>query len=132
MKKLIVLVLASIYALGLSGCQKEIKGSGLYSFPEPTTLITGSFYSQGRETAFEIDSGNYNPEDLSTDSVIQWFYDLELTACGKPETVEGSKSYIFKVDGEDIFAYEDRGSKAYIIISGDYYKVNNPSPPPID
>ena len=63
--------------------------------------------------------------------VISWFYDLKLTACDEPEAVEGGESYTFKVDGEDAFTYEDRGSEAYIIINGAYYKVSNPSPPPI-
>lgn len=63
----------------------------MYLFPEPTILITGSFYSQGKETTFEIGSENYGPNDF-----ISWFYDLELTACDEPEAVEGAESYTFK------------------------------------
>ena len=55
MKKLITLVLALVCVLGLVGCnQKAVSASEVYSFPEPTTMITVSFYSQGEETAFEI------------------------------------------------------------------------------
>ena len=133
MKKLIALVLTLVCVIGLVGCgQKAVSGSEVYSFPEPTTMITGSFYSQGQETKFEIGSEEYDPNDLSTHSIIKWFYDLKLTACDKHETVEGSESYAFQVKGENAFTYEDRGSEAYIIIGGNYYKVSNPSTPPID
>lgn len=115
------------------GCnQKAVSASEVYSFPEPTTMITVSFYSQGEETAFEIGSEEYDSNDLSTTPVINWFYDLKLTACDEPEAVEGSESYEFYVKGESAFTYEDRGSEAYIIIGGSYYKVSNPSAPPIN
>lgn len=104
MKKLIALVLTLVCVIGLVGCgQKAVSGSE-----------------------------EYDPNDLSTNSIIKWFYDLKLTACDKPETVEGSESYAFQVKGENAFTYEDRGSEAYIIIGGNYYKVSNPSTPPID
>lgn len=131
MNKLTPLVLALVCVLGLAGCQKAIKGSEVYSFPEPTTLITGTYYSQGQETVFEIGHEDYDPNDLSTNSVITWFYDLELIACDKPEAVEGAESYDFYVKGENAFTYEDRGSEAYIIIDSTYYAVTNPSNPPI-
>ena len=41
MKKLITLVLALVCVLGLVGCnQKAVSASEVYSFPEPTTMIT--------------------------------------------------------------------------------------------
>lgn len=132
MKKYIVVALALVLLLTLPACQKTSSGSELYSFPEPTTQMTGTFYSQGQETAFEIGSENYNPNDLSTTSVIEWFYALKLTACDKQEAVEGSERYDFYVKGEYAFTYEDRGKEAYIIIDENYYKVSNPSAPPID
>ena len=130
-KKVLALALSLAFALGLAGCKKVTRGSELYSFPEPTTLITGKFYSQGQETPFEVGSEDYDPNDLSTNAVITWFYDLELTPCDEPEAVEGSESYIFKVNGKDAFTYEDRGDEKYIMIDSNFYKVNNPSPPPI-
>lgn len=132
MKKYIALLFAFICVLPLAGCQKIISASELYSFPEPPGLITGSFYSQGQETEFEIGSEDYDPNDLSTIPVITWFYDLNLTACDEPEAVAGAEGYTFNVKGEEAFTYEDRGSEAYIIIDGSYYKVSNPSAPPID
>ena len=106
MKKLITLVLALVCVLGLVGCnQKAVSASEVYSFPEPTTMITVSFYSQGEETAFEIGSEEYDSNDLSTTPVINWFYDLKLTACDEPEAVEGSESYEFYVKGESAFTY---------------------------
>ena len=122
------LILALICVLSLVGCQKTIKGPELYGFPEPTILVTGSFYSQGQETAFEIGSEDYDPNDLPTVSIIKWFYDLKLTVCDEPEVVEGVESYDFYVEGQNVFTYEDRGSNACIIIDGTYYKVKNPSP----
>ena len=131
MKKSMAFVFMFVCILGLAGCQKTIRASEVYSFPEPTTQITGAFYSQGQETMFEIGSEHYDPDDLTTTPVISWFYDLELTACDEPEAVEGAESYAFKVRGEDAFTYEDRGSEAYIIINSNYYEVSNPSTPPI-
>lgn len=62
MKKLITLVLALVCVLGLVGCnQKAVSASEVYSFPEPTTMITVSFYSQGEETAFELVQRNMTP-----------------------------------------------------------------------
>ena len=103
MRKFTALFLASVCVLGLAGCQKTIRGSELYAFPEPTMLITGSFYAQGRETAFEIGSESYDPHDLSAIPVISWFYDLELTPCEEPEPVEGAESYTFRVGGRNGF-----------------------------
>ena len=130
MKKLAAFALALVCASGMMGCgQRTVNGSEVYSFPEPTTLITGRFYSQGMQTAFEIGADD---GDISVNSVIEWFYGLKLTACAAPEQVEGSQAYSFDVDGrEDAFTYEDRGNVAYIIIDGSYYKVGNPSVPPI-
>lgn len=131
MRKYMTLVFSLICVLGLAGCQKKVSGSELYSFPEPTVLITGVFYSQGQETEFEIGSEEYDPEDMSTIPVISWFYGLELTACDEPEAVAGAEAYEFNVGGSEAFTYEDRGSEAYIIINGDYYKVSDPSSPPV-
>lgn len=132
MKNAIPFVLALVCMLSLSACQKPLKGSEVYSFPEPTTLITGTFYSQGQEIPFEIGSEDYDPKDLSTNEVIQWFYDLELTPCDEPEAVAGSEGYTFRVQGEDVFTYEDRRKEAYLILENTYYKVSNPSAPPIN
>lgn len=132
MKQWIVAAFTSVCLLGLAGCQKARKGSELYFFPEPTTQITGVYDSQGQEIPFEIGSEDYDPKDLSTNEVIQWFYDLELTPCDEPEAVAGSEGYTFRVQEEDVFTYEDRGKEAYLILENTYYKVKNPSPPPID
>lgn len=118
--------------LNLIGCQKTNSGSEVYAFPEPTTQIEVSFYSQGAVSEIAIGSEEYNLEDLSVIAVIEWFYNLELSPCEKPEDVEGGESYGFYVSDELVFSYEDRGNEAYIIVSGTWYKVKNPSIPPID
>ena len=131
MKKLTAFLFTLICAFTLAGCQKTVKGSELYAFPEPTPQVTVSFYSQGQVTILEIGSEAYDPNDLAVPSLIQWFYDLELTPCDTPEAVEGSESYGFSVKGEHVFSYENRGLEAYVIIEKSYYKVNDPSSPPI-
>lgn len=124
MKKNPAIVLCFLLALLLVGCGKAVSGSDIYTFSEPTTQIIGSFYSQGQETPFQIATEDYS-------SIIKWFYDLKVTACDNPEEVEGTESYEFYVNGDNVFTYEDRGSESYIIIDGNYYKVSNPSIPPI-
>ena len=132
MKKIISLVLMLVCVLTLVGCQNTINGSDVYSFPEPTTLITGTLYSQGKEQAFVIGSEEYNPDDLSVMPLMEWFYGLELSPCEQPEDVEGGEHFDFSVNGEWGFSYQERGSDAYIIVSGTWYKVKNPAAPPID
>ena len=108
MKKHIVFVFAFVFILCMAGCQKTVDASAVYGFPEPTMQIKVTFCSQGIEQMYVIGSEEYDPDDLSTLPVISWFYDLQLTACDEPETVDGAESYIFKVKGEDAFIYEDR------------------------
>ena len=132
MKKLITLVLSLACIFGITGCQKAISGAEVYSFPEPTTLITIDYYSQGQVTKLEIGSEEYDANDLTTTMVIKWFYDLKLVACEEPEVVEGAESYGFYVKDENAFTYENRGSEAYVIIDNSYYKVSNPSKPPVE
>ncbi len=132
MKKWITVLLTLVCVLYLIGCQKANSGSEVYAFPEPTTQIEVSFYSQGAVSEIAIGSEEYNPEDLSVIAVIEWFYNLELSPCEKPEDVEGGESYGFYVSDELVFSYQDRGNEAYIVVSGTWYKVKNPSVPPID
>ena len=131
MKKSITVILAIICVLGLVGCQNTINGSQTYAFPEPTTQIKGAFYSQGKETEFVIGSEKYDPNNQSVLPVIQWFYGLELAACEQPEDVEGGEHYSFYVNEKYVFGYQDRGDEAYVIVSDTWYKVKNPSQPPI-
>lgn len=130
MKKSMSVVLVLLCILSLVACQKNIE-SKVYSFPESTKKITVIFHSQGQETTFEFGVENNSHNNMDSNPIIKWFYGLELIACEAPEVVYGAENYIFEVNGKDAFTYEDRGTKAYIIISGDYYKVNNPSTPPI-
>lgn len=132
MRKHVIWIFALSCLLTLVGCQKSIVASDLYSFSEPTVQITGTFYSQGQNLAFEIGSEQYDPDVSSAVSVIiKWFYDLKLTACDALEVVDGSECYEFYADGKYAFTYEDRGTSAYILANGDYYQVINPSDPPI-
>lgn len=131
MKKLMTVILLSLCMLSLVACQK-ISESEVYSFPELTKKITVIFHSQGQETTFEFGEENNDYNNGEINSLIKWFYGLELIDCEVPEVVYGAENYVFEVNGKDAFTYEDRGKDAYIIIGGDYYKVNNPSTPPIN
>ena len=132
MKKLAALSFVPICILGLVGCRKTIRASDVYAFPEPTTQITGSFYSQGIESNFTIGPEGYDPDDLSVMPVIEWFYGLELRECEGPEPVDGNESCSFIVDGQPAFTYDVRGSEAFIIVDDRWYEVENPSNPPIE
>lgn len=131
MKKHIFIAWVLFFVLTLTSCQKAITGSEVYSFPEPTTSITVSFCAQGQETVFAIGSKENNENTSSVVSVIEWFYSLEMTVCDKLEAVEGAKSYIFYIKESDAFTYEDRGTKAYILMEDSCYKVKNPTNLPI-
>ena len=97
MKKCIAVIISVISMLCLAGCQKTIQGSEVYTFPEPTIQVTGTFYSAGTVTEFVIGSDKYDPDDLSTLPVLEWFYRLEMITCEKPEDVEGGEVYGFYV-----------------------------------
>ena len=132
MKKCIAVIISVISMLCLAGCQKTIQGSEVYTFPEPTIQVTGTFYSAGTVTEFVIGSDKYDPDDLSTLPVLEWFYRLEMITCEKPEDVEGGEVYGFYVNDENVFDYVDRGKEVYVIASGAWYQVKNPSKPPIE
>ena len=129
------MVLVLLCVLALVGCNNKsstIKGSEVYSFPEPTTQITGSYCSQGTENTFVIGSEEYNPDDLSTHPIIEWFYGLELRECEIPETVEGNETYSFTVKDRVVFEYDYRGNTAFLIVNEKWYEVQNPTVPPLD
>ena len=128
MKKWITVLVILVGVLSMIGCQKAKSGLEVYAFPEPTAQIEVKFYSQGAVSDIVLGFEDYNLED----SVIEWFYGLELTPCEKAEDVEGGESYSFYVSDELVFSYQDRGSEAYIVVSGTWYKVKNPSVPPVD
>ena len=132
MKKLALLLLTLLCVLSAAGCQKTVSGPEVYSFPEPTLTVTGTHCSQGRETPFAIGSEEYDPDDLSTLPVIQWFYGLKLTACDKPEEDGNAEQYCFCANGEPVFTYEAHGRSAYILLKEACYRVKNPSAPPIN
>lgn len=95
MKKLSALVIVLVCLSGMAGCQKTLSGTDIYSFPEPTVQISGSFYSQGQEKLFVIGSTEYQTDALSAVPMAAWFYGLELTACDSPEDVDGAECYSF-------------------------------------
>lgn len=121
MKKYIVFVLMAIFAFSLVGCQETTHGLDIYTFPEAPKEIKCMVYSGGVEK-----------ETVINDVVMDWFYDLNLTPCEQPEDVEGAEAYSFVVDYETAFIYQDRGNnEAYVISNAQWYKVTNPSTPPL-
>ena len=131
MKKQMAVLLVLLLLCTFAACARGIEASQLYAFPEPTWQITGTLYSAGQEHPFMIGCEEYDSNDLSALPVISWFYGLKLRRCDPPEAVEGAEVYCFEAKGEEAFCYENRGDSAYIIVEGTYYRVKNPSVPPI-
>lgn len=132
MKKLVGLIAALACILGMTGCQKTVDASTVYEFPEPTIQIEGSFCSQGIERTFVIGPEEYDPDYVYTEPVIGWFNGLELRECEEPQPAEGEDRYDFSPDGRPGFTYVDRGSEAFLIVDDKWYKVTNPSDPPLE
>lgn len=132
MKKLSTLVILLACLLNITGCQKTLRGSDLYSFPGSAAEITGSFVSQGQEQTFVIGSAEGPAAAPADTPVAAWFYGLELRTCQPPEDVEGADCCSFYVDGAFAFSYQDRGSEAYVITDNHWYQVKNPVAPPLD
>lgn len=133
MKKILVIVLMFACLTAFAGCNRYISSKDVYGFPEPTQQIDIRKASAGQETEYTIGSENYDSENLSVMPILEWFYGLELTESERPEDVEGNESYTFIVGGKPVFSYDYRGKdEAYIIVSDKWYKVKNPSVPPIE
>lgn len=132
MKKLVGLIAALVCILGMTGCQKTVDASTVYEFPEPTIQIEGSFCSQGIERTFVIGPEEYDPDYVYSEPVIGWFNGLELRECEEPQPAEGEDRYDFSPDGRPGFSYVDRGSEAFLIVDDKWYKVTNPSDPPLE
>ena len=132
MKKLVGLIAALACILGMTGCQKAVDASTVYEFPEPTIQIEGSFCSQGIERTFVIGPEEYDPDYVYTEPVIGWFNGLELRECEEPQPAEGEDRYDFSPDGRPGFTYVDRWSEAFLIVDDKWYKVTNPSDPPLE
>ncbi len=132
MKRLVVLLATLTCILGMTSCQKTIDASTVYGFSEPTIQINGSFYSQGIEQTFVIGPEEYDPDNLYALPVIDWFYGLELWECEEPETGEEEDIYSFAPDKYSGFTYVDRGNKAFLVVNEKWYRVKNPSNPPLE
>ena len=132
MKKRIVCLLLGLWGLGLTACGKTLHGSDVYAFPEPTTQITGIVSAQGTQTPFSIGSSTYDADDLSVLPVMEWFYGLELRACGDPEPAEGNAVYSVSVGNLQAFTYDHRGDTAFLLVNDSWYAVENPAPPPLE
>lgn len=122
MKKLLIFVFMAMLTLSLAACQKPLNGSDVCTFPETSEEIKCQVYSSGTETEYAINDG-----------VVAWFNGLKLNACEQPEDVEGAEAYSFVVNFEMAVIYQDRGGdEAYVVCNGNWYKVANPSTPPLD
>lgn len=126
MKRFLTILLVSAFLITVLGrCQKTVSSAETYSFPEPTTELTVTLYSQGQETTQNIADAD------TINSVISWFYSLKLTPSEPPQEAEGGTSYDFIVNGEPAFTYLDYGSSVYLVVEGCFsYQVKNPLTPP--
>lgn len=122
MKKLLVFAVVAMLTLSLTACQKTVSGLDVCTFPEESDEIKCQVYSGGTEKEYVINA-----------DVIEWYYNLKLNARDQPEDVDGAEAYSFEVNSEMVITYQSRGSdEAYIIRNGNWYKVTNPSTPPLD
>lgn len=122
MKKLLVFAAVAMLTLSLTACQKTVSGLDVCTFPEESDEIKCQVYSGGTEKEYVINN-----------DVVEWFNDLKLNICEQPEDVEGVEAYSFEISSEKVVTYQDRGNnEAYVIYNGDWYKVANPSTPPLD
>ena len=65
--------------------------------------------------------------------ILNWFYELELKACEKPDNITENEYYDFVVDGKfGSFRYEVQDEQAFIIVRKQWYEVKNPSTPPVE
>lgn len=143
MKKLTTLILIELFTITFVGCKSNIshpskpdiasneKCEEVYSFPEPIPQIKVTYFFQGTETTFTIGSDIYDPNDFSAVPIAEWFYELNLTACKKPENLIELEYYDFIIGENSEFRYEIQGEQTFIVVNGQWYEVSNPSNPPI-
>lgn len=127
MKRFLTILLASVFFISALGCcQKAVTGAEVYSFPEPTTELTVTVYSQGKESTRTID------DSATISSVIDWFNGLRVIPSDPPQEAEGGTSYDFTINGETAFTYLDYGGSVYLVVEGCFsYQVKNPLTPPL-
>ena len=107
--------------------------ASIYSFPEPTMQIKVTHFSHDTETEFIIDSDIYDPKDTSVSPILNWFYQLELKACEKPDNTIENEYYDFVINGKfGGFRYEIQDEQAFIIVRKQWYEIKNPSIPPVE
>lgn len=122
MKKLLIFAFLAMLTLSLASCSKTVNGSDVCTFPKVSEEVKCQVYSGGAEKEYVIN-----------DDVVAWFNGLKLNACEQPDDVEGAEAYSFEVNSELVVIYQDRGSdEAYVVCNGNWYKVANPSTPPLD
>ena len=145
MKKFTAFILIEMFIFILGGCKSatsqsintktssDIDAASIYSFPEPTIQVQVTHFLNDTETEFIIGSDIYDPKDTSVSPILNWFYELELKACEKPDNINENEYYDFVVDGKfGSFRYEVQDEQAFIIVRKQWYEVKNPSTPPVE
>lgn len=127
MKKLSICHILLLLLMIVIGCGKEDNRKMVYIFPNSIMQIKVSHITLFNPQVYIIESDD--PDLIN--KIVQWFYGLELIECERPADVDGNELYVFEVNGESVFEYDNRGGGMdYIIIGDAYYEVNNPSIPP--
>ena len=145
MKKFTAFMIIEMFIFILGGCKSATSQSintkissstdaaSIYSFPEPTIQVQVTHFLNDTETEFIIGSDIYAPKDTSVSPILNWFYELELKACEKPDNITENEYYDFVVDGKfGGFRYEIQDEQAFIIVRKQWYEVKNPSTPPVE
>ncbi|MBS6397350.1 MAG: hypothetical protein KH452_09420 [Clostridiales bacterium] len=128
MKKYIVIIIANVCMLSMSGCQKTVSGSDVFSMPGEISKVEISGYYDGSV----INAGDFVVENFN--ELATWLSNLSLQhrtfADGKTpsETQSGGDSYIFTINNDVLtFTYADGGTTEYIVYNEEWYEVLNPS-----
>ena len=126
-KKFLALALIPVLALSLGACTKQTEPQSLYGFPEPTTEIHVTYHGSGAVATYSFTEH----DDMLP--IMQWYYGLKLkNVAVEPAAVDGNEFFEIMVNGSNVFAYDNRASKAYLYVNDLIYEVKNPSNPPVD
>lgn len=134
MKKIISLSLALIMVLALAGCSNTITINDLLDMPEPAYPIKVVDHGLSEAKKFYIGSEEYEADDISRKTVLEWISSLKLKETKLYEGEHLSESYgwsnyEFFVADKLAFSYADFGEEGYVIIDEIWYEVQNPSLP---
>ena len=130
MKRSLVISAALSLALLLCACAGGVPEESPLAavFPDQTSQMEASYFSCGVATDWELTAAEL--EELET-----WALGLDLTEQSFPEGEtpgdrDGGSGYTFQLGGHS-FSYILTGADNYVLLGDTWYRVENPSDPPL-